>query len=176
MIRIEVAGNNASEELRRLVSAFSKPSAALKAIGETMMAFTKDRFRVSQDPYGTPWAPNKASTLANFLRLHPKNFNKSGGVSDRGAEVLSRKRPLIGETRSLSTQFAVTVLTSSVEVRSTRKYAAMQNFGGPKKKFTHLWGDIPARAFFPDERKGLPVVLANKTSRILRDSITRHRN
>lgn len=29
------------------------------------------------------------------------------------------------------------------------KYAAIQQFGGTKAQFPHLWGDIPARPFLP---------------------------
>ena len=34
-----------------------------------------------------------------------------------------------------------------VEIGSPKEYAAMQQFGGQKSKFPHLWGDIPARPF-----------------------------
>ena len=175
MIRINIVGGNASEELRRLISAFSNPQSALKSIGEAMLAFTKGRFRVGQDPYGTPWPANKPSTLRKFLRLNRKNYNRDKSLSERGVAALARKRPLIGETRSLSTQLFMVVLGSSVEVRSTMEYAAMMNFGGTKEQFPHLWGDIPARAFFPNERNGFPLELSNKTGRMLRAAIMRHR-
>jgi len=32
-------------------------------------------------------------------------------------------------------------------VGNTMEYSAMQQFGGTKADFPHLWGDIPARPF-----------------------------
>lgn len=34
------------------------------------------------------------------------------------------------------------------------QYAAMQQFGGKKSEFPHLWGDIPARPFLPVDQAG----------------------
>jgi len=36
-----------------------------------------------------------------------------------------------------------------------------------KAQFPHLWGDIPARPFFPDEARGLPDDLNNSISDVL---------
>jgi phage gpG-like protein len=47
-------------------------------------------------------------------------------------------------------------------VGSNKEYAAMQQFGGTKAQFPHLWGDIPARPFMgvsdDDERELLALV------------------
>jgi phage gpG-like protein len=50
-------------------------------------------------------------------------------------------------------------------------YAAMQNFGGTKAEFPHLWGDIPARAFFPDKARGLPDDYNKEISAVLRAAL-----
>jgi phage gpG-like protein len=49
----------------------------------------------------------------------------------------------------LANQFVVNAQENSLLVGSTMKYAAMQQFGGKKSQFPHLWGDIPARPFLP---------------------------
>ncbi len=36
---------------------------------------------------------------------------------------------------------------NALEIGSPKKYAAMQQFGGTKADFSHLWGGIPARPF-----------------------------
>ncbi len=50
-------------------------------------------------------------------------------------------------------------------------YAAMQNFGGTKAEFPNLWGDIPARPFFPNAEQGLPEELSQEIANVLRDAL-----
>jgi phage gpG-like protein len=150
MIQINLTDTGVHAELARLVNAFDNPQPALKSIGELVVEFTKTRFEVSQDPYGKPWAPNTDTTLRRMLHGNAKNFTKvKGRLSARGQLALSSKKPLIGESKSLSTQFAWRLVGDGVEIRSTMIYAAMQQFGGKKADFPNLWGDIPARPFFP---------------------------
>jgi phage gpG-like protein len=170
MIKISLTDTGAHAELARLLRSVENPRPALKAIGELVVEFTKTRFEVSQDPYGKPWAANKDSTLSAMLRRNGRNFTKKGAVSARGQRALAGKKPLIGESKSLSSQLSAKVTGQAVEIRSPMVYAAMQQFGGTKAQFPHLWGDIPARPFFPDER-GLPTALAERITDILRDSI-----
>lgn len=66
----------------------------------------------------------------------------------KGMLKLASKKPLIGESRSLSTPFYWRVTGQAVEIRSTMTYAAMQQLGGKKADFPHLWGDIPDARFF----------------------------
>ncbi len=47
----------------------------------------------------------------------------------------------------LRDQIDFNVTGNVLEVGSTMEYAAMQQFGGRKSEFPHLWGDIPARPF-----------------------------
>ncbi len=172
MITLKLTDTGVAPLLAALAAAMGKPQPALKAIGEEMLEFTKERFAESKDPYGTPWAENSDTTLRKLLHSNKKNFTPvKGHVSARGKKVLANKKPLIGETKSLSTEFASTVDARSVTVRSTMIYAAMQQFGGKKDDFPHLWGDIPARPFFPDEQRGLPPDLANAIRDVLADTL-----
>lgn len=171
MIQITVTDTGVGEPIARLLRGLQNPRPALKAIGELVMESTKESFARSQDPYGVPWLPNSDTTLRAMLHGHGKNFTKKGKVSARGQRQLAAKKPLLGESKSLSKQFGYRVVGNGVEVFSTMRYAAMQNFGGKKSDFPHLWGDIPARPFFPDAERGLPPALASHIESVLAEAI-----
>ncbi|MDW0361045.1 phage virion morphogenesis protein [Halomonas venusta] len=99
--------------------------APMKSIGEEMINRTQQRFRDKEAPDGTPWAANSPVT----------EKRKGHG------------RVLEGESNELSKQFSYSASSDSVEYGSLMVYAAMQNFGGTKAEFPHLWGDIPGREF-----------------------------
>lgn len=169
MIIIETTDSGVLEAFNRLIAIDQNPETTLLAIGEAvLLPLTKQRFETSTDPYGVPWEQNSDTTLRSALHGSAKNFTKAGKLSKRGNAVLAGKKPLIGESKSLSTQFAYTVIGSDmVTLTSLMKYAAMQNFGGSKAEFPHLWGDIPARQFFPDEVRGLPTDYAQGITGVL---------
>lgn len=171
MIQITVTDTGIGEPIARLLRGLQNPRPALKAIGELVMESTKQNFVRSQDPYGKPWAQNAESTLAAYLQRDGKGFTKKGAVSARGKRLLGAKKPLIGASKSLATQFAYRIVGNGVEVYSTMKYAGMQQFGGKKSEFPHLWGDIPARPFFPDDKRGLPVELGKRIQSVLVEAI-----
>lgn len=172
MIKIEITDTGVVEAFNRLVAFGEDPRGALMGIGEKMLDFTKRRFVESTDPYGNPWAQNSDTVLRATLHRSGRNFTKAGKLSKRGQAVLAGKKPLIGESKSLSTQFSYPVLgADTVVVASPMVYAAMQNFGGSKAKFPHLWGDIPARPFFPDESRGLPDELSREITDVLRAAL-----
>ena len=171
MIQITLTDTGVHAAIARLLQGVSHPQPGLKAIGELVVEFTKTRFEVSQDPYGTPWAANKPSTIQAMLRGHAKNFTKKGAVSARGARAIAGKKPLIGESKSLSKQFAWRLVGDGVEIRSTMVYAAMQQFGGSKAQFPHLWGNIPARPFFPAAARGLPPALGQRIQQVLAEAL-----
>lgn len=171
MIQVSVTDTGVHDAIARLIRRFDNPQPALRAIGELLVEFTKERFARSQDPNGKPWAPNAETTLRRALDRHPKNRTKDGGLSARGQRVLAGKKPLIGESKSLSTQIHYRVVPGAVEVRSSMVYAALQQFGGSKSKFPHLWGDIPARPFFPDAGRGLPLELSERVRQVLSDAL-----
>jgi len=172
MIKIETTDPGVVDAFNRLIAAEEDPSGALMVIGEVLLDFTKKRFELSEDPYGGAWEQNADTLLRNLLHGNRKNFTRKGNVSSRGEKVLAGKKPLIGETKDLSTQFAYTVIGNDlVTLTSLMPYAAMQNFGGTKQEFPHLWGDIPARQFFPDEARGLPDELNEKIADVLRTTL-----
>jgi len=171
MVKIEITDSGVVDAFNRLISFGESPQGALMAIGEKVVDFTKSRFDQSIDPYGNPWAPNADSTLRASLNCVSGNFTKKGALSKKGSSFLAGKKPLIGESKELSTKISYYVVDTSVTIFSTKKYAAMQNFGGTKAEFPKLWGDIPARPFFPNPEQGLPDELNQSISDVLRDAL-----
>lgn len=165
MFTVTVTDASAIDAFNRLIAFGQSPQPALKSIGEKMLELTKARFVSGTDPYGVPWAPNSYITLRHALHQSGKNFTKKGELSKRGRDYLSGKKPLIGASKSLSTQLHSTVLGDDlVAVSSPMIYAAPQQFGAKQGQFGRdrhnipiPWGDIPARPFFPElARGGLP--------------------
>lgn len=173
MIKVQVTDSGVIEAFNRLIAVGEHPQGALLAIGETvMLPAARERFTSSTDPYGEPWEQNSDTTLRAALHRSGKNFTKKGHLSKRGTAVLAGKKPLIGESKSLSTQFAYRVQGDDmVTLTSLMVYAAMQNFGGSKAEFPNLWGDIPARQIFPDQQRGLPGEMQTGIRDVLRNAL-----
>ena len=146
MIEIKVDNKNVIAALDRLAKAAANPRPALLAIGDDLVLSTKKRFETSTAPDGTRWEPNRQSTYLQHLGSAKSNHRKDGRINSRGAAKVMGKRPLIG-VGTLSKQIYSNVDGNGLQVGSTMEYAAMQQFGGKKSKFPHLWGDIPARPF-----------------------------
>lgn len=134
MIRVEIDNASVVDALQRLTARVQNLSPALKEIGEDLAKSTKERFRTGTAPDGTPWAPNSSVTVAIY----------NGRFASPGA-----KKPLLGETRRLASEISwqLTSGATAVEIGSSLPYASMQQFGGSKAQWPHLWGDIPARPY-----------------------------
>lgn len=172
MFDFRITDDSAVAAFNRLIALGEDPSGPLMAIGEVITDFTKQRFELSQDPYGAPWAPNADATLRAMLHEGSGTFTKKGKVSAKGVRLLAGKKPLIGESKSLSTQIHYTVIgQDSVVVTSSMVYAAMQHYGGSKAEFPHLWGDIPSRQIFPDQAQGIPDELGQDISGVWRAAL-----
>ena len=179
MFKVQVTDSGCLDAFNRLIAFGKSPQGALLAVGEKLTDFTKRRFELSADPYGNPWAPNADTTLRAALHRNEKNFTKRGALSKRGQALLSGKKPLIGESKSLSTQFHYTVIGDNlVTVSSPMIYASTQQFGAKQGQFgkdkrNHPipWGDIPARPFFPNAGQGLPDELQQDIANVLRTAL-----
>ena len=125
MITINANTDAIERAIQELINKGDDLTAPMKSIGEEMINRTQQRFRDKEAPDGTPWAPNAPST----------EKRKGHG------------RVLEGESKQLAKQFSYSATSDSVEYGSLMVYAAMQNFGGTKAEFPHLWGDIPSREF-----------------------------
>lgn len=151
---IEVNNSAVLAAFNRLLQAGQDLNPVMRVIGEDIVERAKQRFETSTAPDGSPWAPNSDTTLRALLHSNDKNFTKRGAVSARGNKTLAGKKPLIGESKDLSRQIHSAYADNSVTVSASPVYAAMQQFGGKKSEFPHLWGDIPARPFLPVTQSG----------------------
>lgn len=137
MISIIAKDMEIMDELQRLEHAAGDISPALKEIGEVLVESTKQRFVSGEGPDGQAWAENS-----------PVTIDRKG-----------RNKPLIDEG-TLAEQLSYAVTGNQLEVGSSMEYAAMQQFGGTKSEFPHLWGDIPARPFLGISESDAEEILA----------------
>lgn len=146
---IEINNTAVLAAFNRLIAIGEDPSPVLRTLGEDIVRRAKQRFESGTAPDGAAWAPNSDVTLRVLLGGNAKNFTKKGSLSKRGKKTLAGKRPLIGESGNLARQIDYAVNAGGVTVSANPVYAAIQQFGGKKSQFPHLWGDIPARPFLP---------------------------
>lgn len=150
MITIEIDSRPVLDALNELRRRGSNLSPALKAIGNDLVESTQRRFGTSTAPDGTPWAANSDVTLQRYLGMFSSSYKKDGSLSKKGAARAGAKKPLIGESKSLSKTITYRVVDGgrTLLVGSPQKYAAVQQFGASAREFGKApWGDIPARPF-----------------------------
>jgi phage virion morphogenesis protein len=122
---IEFDDDQVQRALRQLRDTVGNLDDALTDIGEALSESTKQRFGTLIGPDGERWPDNSPVTI----------------------ERKGRNQPLTGEG-TLGEQIHAQLLgNDTLAVGSNMEYAAMQQFGGTKAEFPHLWGDIPARPF-----------------------------
>ena len=88
---IEVNNKNVLDALNRLLQSSSDLSPLMHTIGDEVTRRAKDRFETSTAPDGTPWAPNRASTLNKLLYKNKKNFTTKGWGVSTGRKGADRK-------------------------------------------------------------------------------------
>jgi phage virion morphogenesis protein len=125
MIDIQYNDDDGLAALRKLQKAAGNLSPALKEIGEDLQESTKQRFVSLSGPDGQAWPENSPVTLERKRGLRP--------LTDEGTLMDTINYQLLDN--------------STLAIGSPLEYAAMQQFGGSKSEFPHLWGDIPERPF-----------------------------
>ncbi len=140
-ILVDYDDKDVTRMLQRLIDAGINPRQALGEIGLELKESTKKRFESQSGPDGTPWAPNSEVTIARKGEKPP--LTNVGTLMDQINYQLSGN--------------------DTLEVGSPTIYAAMQQFGGTKSAFPHLWGDIPARPFLgvSDEDEAMIIDIFN---------------
>ncbi len=127
--------------LNALQERLSNLRPVLKVIGEELTESTKHRFETSTTPDGQRWEENAESTLLGHMRAKTKGslLTKRGNTKASAIKALAKKRPLIGETKQLSTKISYRLDgDTTLLVGSPLIYAATHQFGR---------GNIPARPF-----------------------------
>lgn len=172
-IGIEIDDREVRAALNRLAQAGGNLSPALQHVGEALMLSTKTRFQTGTAPDGSHWAPNSETTLLGHLGKYKGSYTKRGRLSKAGAGRASGKRPLIGESKSLSTTITYQVSGNALRVGSPMEYAGTQQFGAAKHSFSggkSPWGDIPARPFLglsDNDREEILAILTEHLDRAL---------
>lgn len=127
---------------------------AMRAIGERLTETTKRRFETGTGPDGQRWAPNSRVTYEALARKRGTFNKRDGKLSAKSTGLLAGKKPLIGESKALSTTINYRYTATSVAIGSPMVYAAVQQFGAVQGALGRTrrggpipWGDIPARPF-----------------------------
>ena len=103
-----------------------------RQIGELLVDSTRQRFARSMAPDGTAWRPLSDFTIAAFIAgfKGKRNWTKAGALSASGERRKASRKPLIGESRALSTTIFYEIgPDGSLSVGSPMEYAAWQQFG-----------------------------------------------
>ncbi|HDM78818.1 MAG TPA: phage virion morphogenesis protein [Deltaproteobacteria bacterium] len=125
-IEIEPKGlEGVQRMLSRLQAGFSDLTPVMREIGEELLANWQQEWREEKDPYGEPWKPLKASTLAR--RRKGKGF---GPVAK-----------ILRDTGRLQNSFVVEANKDRVTIGTNVFYAPFHQFG---TKY------IPQRRLLPD--------------------------
>lgn len=146
---IEVQDKAVDAALAQLQAKLGDMSPVMAALGEDMAERIKVRFGNATAPDGTRWKSNTQATLIKYLQKKGGFSKKTGRIVAKGQQLAIAKKPLQGESGDLGRQIYSESSADHLLVGSTMIYAAMQHFGGKKSEFPKLWGDIPARPFFP---------------------------
>jgi len=155
MIKIELQDADIRHALTELEKTTTDLAPTLKLIGRKLVESTEERFVEKRGPDGTPWLGNSDLTISR------KGFDW----------------PLVGGTQTADggrrTQMLQHMNHAQVEgnelmVGNVMEYAAMQQFGGSKTQFPHLWGDIPARPFIGLSKADAQMVVEQITDAIER--------
>jgi phage virion morphogenesis protein len=149
---IDVSHQAVTDMLRQLVHQVGSTASILPALGEDMVERTKQRFASGTAPDGQRWIANTRTTLMRYLQEKNGFSKKTGKIGAKGRALAMSKKPLI-VTGTLAKEIYYDVADDSLTLGATKKYAAMQQYGGKRSQFKQLWGDIPARPFLPIDAK-----------------------
>lgn len=154
MIRIDLEADSLRAALDAVTARAQDATPLMQDLAQVMGEQTRRRFQESRGPDGTPWAPNSVVTVMRYLGRFASSFKRDGSLSARGSARSSGKRPLIGETRTLSTAIGQAHGRDFAQVSSAAVQAAVMQFGARRGAFGSTrrgapipWGDIPSRPF-----------------------------
>jgi phage gpG-like protein len=159
-ILVEIEDRHVQAALGALAGRLEHPDGLMAQIGEALVDSTKRRFPTSRSPSGDRWAPDRAVTITRYIQARygktGRAFSKhrTGALTKFGLGAAMVKRPLIGETKRLSSEIFYEAGSTEVRIGSSLKYAAAQQFGmkrgyaGRTRRGSPIpWGTIPPRPF-----------------------------
>lgn len=169
-ITVTIDDREVQGTLELLAQRAGRLAPALAEVGEVLVGSTQDRFGSETDPDGHRWAENSDTTLLRYLNRRQDSYTKKGRLSAKGARRLAGKKILtdggyLGDLIHYQLQDGGRALA----VGSSRKYAAVQQFGQPqgasgtdRRGHPIPWGNIPARPFLglsDDDRERVLAIL-----------------
>lgn len=146
---IEIQHQALNAALVQLTDRIANPAPFYAIVGEDAVERIKQRFASTTGPDGTRWKANTMTTIINYIRNKGGFSRKTGKLLAKGQVLAASKRALQGQSGDLARQVFSDPSESDVTFGSSMIYAAMQQYGGTKSQFPHLWGDIPGRQFMP---------------------------
>jgi phage virion morphogenesis protein len=134
MTTITIQSQEVHAALAHLQRQMENLQPAFERIGDTLKSNLAMCFREEKSPDGINWAA-----------LSPVTSQRRHGSSHQILNDTGRLK------NSIDSPSSIVATNSHVELTTDVAYATMMNFGGTKAQFPNLWGDIPARPFFPNE-------------------------
>lgn len=160
MIDIQLDDREVRSALERLQARLADMTPVMKAIATALEAQVEKRFETATDPAGRPWAPLAASTLSAWLARGRGNRRKDGGLTKKGRERLSSRRPLY-DTGDLLGSLASSFTRSEARVGFGQPYAAYHEYGTKKMpRRGLLMADPQARTLGEADRQAVLEILA----------------
>jgi len=148
LVEIKLDFAQVQNALRNLQAAAGNLTPAFKVIGHALKESTQHRFETTTGPDGEKWEDNSNATISNYVHSVGGTKSKDGKLlSKKGEKRWDNKKPLSGKSGELMDSINFNASDHTLILGSPMEYAAMQQFGGTKAEFPHLWGDIPARPF-----------------------------
>jgi phage virion morphogenesis protein len=144
-IKVTLAAEQADALFKELIARGTNLTPLMQDLGEYLTETTKQRFQTSTAPDGQKWKPNAQATYLAYLGAFKGSFGKTGKITKGGAGRAMGKKPLIGETRRLSSEIYYQADRQSVEIGSGLVYSAIHQFGGQAGRGLSV--KIPARPF-----------------------------
>lgn len=173
--RIDIDDQAVVSAINKAVTELQDLRPMQEEIGELLVDSTRQRFATSTAPDGSRWLANSRVTIERFLD-RKGYYGKTGKLNAKGSQAAMGKKPLIGRSRSLSTQIRYQVESGALVIGSSMEYARVQQKGakqgefgrvvasnikrfrqfdekdfrrysGTKKGHPVPWGNIPARPF-----------------------------
>jgi phage virion morphogenesis protein len=145
-VTISINDGAVLDALTRMGIALDNLEVPFNDIGDLLQNSVLLNFFEQHDPDGNPWAPLSEVTIKN------RRQNGVGGVE------------ILRDMGMLNRSITCNADRYGVEVGTDKVYGNLQQFGGTKAAFPHLWGDIPARPFVgisEEDKVGILHILAN---------------
>lgn len=169
-ITIDVSGGSAAQRaLAALQARATDLAPVFRGVADDAVAESQLGFRGSMDPYGVPWKPLAPATLEGRARRAAggKPIKRDGTLKVKALRAMASAKPLL-DTGRLRNSLTRDAGPSEASVGTNAVYARIHQFGGQAGRGRKVL--IPARPFFPQPERGLPVPLAES----IRDRLVRH--